>query len=154
MVMLMLRHPPTQAGFAQRQRTCEGRSPNASAIIRTLRYSSSGEGFACLGNDGILGTLDSSNKVVDYRRLGPQEIQYFIDLLLHNTELRRAEERKTYGCGWTEHYRHGTNHAARPGDLFPPCREESPAISHKGGDTLKEREFNENVSVPKFDEDH
>ncbi|KAL5042430.1 hypothetical protein BDW71DRAFT_146574 [Aspergillus fruticulosus] len=44
-------------------------------IMSSLRRSPSGHGFTHLACDGVLRTISGDHKVVDYRRLSPEEIQ-------------------------------------------------------------------------------
>lgn len=71
---------------------CESKSPSASAFLCTLRRSSSGHGFMNLGDDSVLRSSGFGNRVVDYRWLSAEEVQYFIDLLPLGTDLGQAKE--------------------------------------------------------------
>ncbi|KAL2843414.1 hypothetical protein BJX68DRAFT_243949 [Aspergillus pseudodeflectus] len=47
----------------------------AQTIMSSLRRSPSGRGYTHLACDGVLRAISGDNKVVDYRRLSPEDIQ-------------------------------------------------------------------------------
>ncbi|KAL2006336.1 hypothetical protein VTN00DRAFT_9990 [Thermoascus crustaceus] len=64
------REVPDYGGCACHSEQCE----KARSLYRSLRRDESGRGFCHLGSDGVLRTIDSERKIVDYRQLSPEEV--------------------------------------------------------------------------------